>query len=84
MVKMIPAQVSLVLTPSRDGDVEYDPLSPYHGEVFVQRKLEMQQGIAVAIPIETVVAFLNRHDRQLREKGYDVVDWLIPKKVLNK
>lgn len=80
MVKMIPAQVSHVLTPSRDGDVEYDPLSPYHGEVFVQRKLEMQQGIAVAIPIETVVAFLNRHDRQLREMGYDVVDWLIPEK----
>jgi hypothetical protein len=82
MVEMIPAQVSLVLTPSRDG--EDDPLSPYLGEVFVQRKLELQQGIAVAIPIETVVAFLNRHDRQLREKGYDVVDWLIPKKVRNK
>ena len=80
IIKMIPAQLWYILAPEKEGSVEYDPMEPYHGEVFVQRKSEFQQGIAVAIPIETVVAFLYRNQSQLNRKGYDIIGWLDPPK----
>jgi S1-C subfamily serine protease len=78
IIKMIPAQVSYILAPGREADIEYDPLEPYHGEVFVQRKSEIQQGIAVAIPTETVISFLSANQRQLSRRGYDISSWLNP------
>lgn len=78
IIKMIPAQSSYVLAPAKEGFVEYDALEPYHGEVFVQRKAEIQQGIAVAIPVETIVTFLHKYQSQLVQKGYDIVGWLNP------
>ena len=78
IIKMIPAQTSYVLTPWKDGDVEYDPLEPYHGEVFVQQKAEIQQGIAVAIPTEAIVSFIERNRARLLEKGYDLSTWIKP------
>lgn len=78
IIKMIPAQFSYVLSPEKEGSVEYDPLEPYRGAVFVQRKPEIQQGIAVAIPVETIVTFLYRYQSQLSQKGYDIVSWLNP------
>ena len=78
IIKMIPAQASYVLTPAKEGFVEYDALEPYHGEVFVRRKSEIQQGIAVAIPVETIGTFLYKHQSQLARKGYDIVSWLNP------
>jgi S1-C subfamily serine protease len=80
IIKMIPAQISYLLAPENVGSTEYDPSEPYHGEVFVQRKPEIQQGIAVAIPIETVVTFLYQHQGPLSQKGYDIVGWLNPPK----
>jgi hypothetical protein len=80
MIKMIPAQTSYVLTPSKDGDVEYDPIEPYHGEAFVQRKAEIQQGIAVAIPTEAIVAFVEKNRSRLAQQGYDLTSWIRPAK----
>jgi hypothetical protein len=80
MIKMIPAQTSYILTPSKEGDVEYDPIEPYHGEVFVQRKAEIQQGIAVAIPTEAIVAFIEKNHSHLAQQGYDLTSWIRPAK----
>ena len=80
MIKMIPAQSTYVLTPEKDGDVEYDPVEPYHGEVFVQRKAEIQQGIAVAIPTEAIVAFIQKNRSRLANQGYDLTSWINPPK----
>ncbi len=80
MIKMIPAQTSYVLTPAKEGDLEYDPIEPYHGEVFVQRKAEIQQGIAVAIPTEAIVAFIERNHSRLSQRGYDLTSWIRPAK----
>ena len=79
IVKMMPAQTSYVLTPSKDGNVEYDPLEPYHGEVFVERKTEIQQGIALAIPTETIVSFIQNNLQRLAYRGYDLRSWIIPR-----
>jgi hypothetical protein len=80
MIKMIPAQTSYVLTPSKDGDAEYDPVEPYHGDVFVQRKAEIQQGIAVAIPTEAIIAFIEKNNNLLSLKGYHLMPWIRPAK----
>jgi len=80
MIKMIPAQTSYVLTPSKEGDVEYDPIEPYHGEMFVQRKAEIQQGIAVAIPTEAIVAFIEKNRSRFLQQGYDLTSWIRPAK----
>ena len=80
MIKMIPAQSTYVLTPEKDGDVEYVPVEPYHGEVFVLRKAEIQQGIAVAIPTEAIVAFIQKNRSHLAQQGYDLTPWISPPK----
>jgi hypothetical protein len=78
IIKMIPAQTSYVLTPTTEGDTEYDPVEPYHGEVFVQRKAEVQQGIAIAIPTEAIVSFIEKNLSMLARKGYDMTSWITP------
>jgi S1-C subfamily serine protease len=84
IIKMIPAQTSFVLTPAKEGDAEYDPIEPYHGDVFVQRKAEIQEGIAVAIPTETIVAFIEKNQSRLLQKGYDLMTWIRPAKTEGK
>ncbi|MCX6134062.1 MAG: serine protease [Ignavibacteriales bacterium] len=84
MIKMIPAQTSYILTPSKDGDVEYDPVEPYHGDMFVQRKAEIQQGIAVAIPTEAIVAFVEKNQSRLAQRGYNLISWIRPAKIESK
>ena len=80
IIKMIPSQTSYLLSPSTQGDIEYDPIEPYHGDVFVQRKAEIQQGIVVAIPTESIISFLKRNQEDLARKGYDLSSWINPPK----
>ena len=78
MVKMVPGQTSYLLTPSRTQQWEYDPEEPYHGETFVQRKSEIQQGIAIAIPTETIIEFVENNRAALLKKWYDLSTWIHP------
>jgi hypothetical protein len=78
LIKMIPAQSSYLLTPTTEGDVEYDPAEPYRGEVFVQRKAEVQPGIAIAIPTEAIVSFIQKNRSVLERKGYGLTSWINP------
>jgi hypothetical protein len=79
IVKLIPAQSSFVLSPSkREGDEEYDPGEPYRGDVFVERKTEIQYGIAQAIPAEAIVDFIRKNQQQLQSQGYHLESLLQP------
>ena len=78
IVKMVPGQTSYLLTPSKTRQGEYDPEEPYHGDTFVQRKSEIQQGIAFAIPTETIVEFVENNKAELLKKGYDLNTWIHP------
>ncbi len=75
IIKLIPAQVSYILAPAGEGDVEYDPLEPYRGEVFVHRKSEAQQGIALAISTEMILSFIENNNERLMRKGYNLARW---------
>jgi hypothetical protein len=79
IIKMMPAKTSYLLRPSWPGDeAEYDPLEPYRGEMFVERKTEMQEGIALAIPAETIRSFIMENQRLLAQRGFDVTSWTSP------
>jgi hypothetical protein len=79
IVKLIPAQSSFVLSPSkREGDDEYDPDEPYRGDVFVERKTEIQYGIAQAISAEAIADFIRKNQLQLEGKGYHLESLLRP------
>ncbi len=78
IVKMIPAQTSYVLAPSKTWQADYDPEEPYYGDAFVQKRSEIQQGIAMAIPTEAIVAFIEHSKTELLKKGYDLSSWIHP------
>jgi hypothetical protein len=73
LVKLIPAQVSYLLAPwTRGGEIQYEPQELYQGEIYVERKTEIQYGIVQIISSETVLDMIQRNLRQLAEKGYDL------------
>jgi hypothetical protein len=73
MIKLVSAHSSLVLTPERDGgDFVFDPAVPYKGDVFVERRTEVESGITQAVSIESIREFLRSQDHKLRAKGYTV------------
>jgi hypothetical protein len=71
MVKLVSAHSSLVLTPEKDGgDLTFDPAVPYTGEIFVERKTEVESGITQAVPIEAIRTFIREQEPLIRSKGY--------------
>ena len=85
IIKMIAAKTSYVLKPLWLGDdVQYDPLEPYRGDMFVERKSEAQEGIALAIPAETILSFIEENQQRLARRGYDAPSWITPPKTENK
>jgi hypothetical protein len=73
MIKLVSARSSIVLTPEKDGgDLVFDPAVPYKGEVFVERRTEVESGITQAVSSESIREFLRSQDSHLRSKGYVV------------
>lgn len=71
MVRAVSARSSYVLTPRPEGEApEYDPTVPYAGEIYVEKRTEIESGIVQAIPVETVTAFLETHENRISRKGY--------------
>jgi hypothetical protein len=85
MIRLIPVQASFVLTPAaKEGEIEYDAGEPYHGEVFVERKTEIQYGIAQAISAETILDFIRKNLGPLARKGYYLDSLLEPRETEKK
>ncbi len=73
MVKLVSAHSSYVVTPGKDyGSEEFDSSVPYRGDVFVERKTEIEYGITQAIPVEKIREFLEENSALLANKGYPV------------
>lgn len=77
IIKLVSARSSYVLTPSREnGDVVYDPAVPYHGDVYVERKTEVESGITQAVPVEAIRDFIRSRADLLRSRGYTLTGFL--------
>jgi hypothetical protein len=71
IIKLVSAHTSHILVPGReDGNLEYDPAVPYTGEIYVEKKVELEYGITQAIPVESIDAFLEQEKPVLQHKGY--------------
>jgi S1-C subfamily serine protease len=77
MVKLVSAHTAYVLTPGRDYEsAEYDPSVPYTGNLYVEKKTEIEYGITQAIPVERIREFLEQNSSLLSRKGYSVTGML--------
>ena len=73
IVKLVSGRSTFVLgPPAEDGMPDYDPLTPYTGEIYVQKKTEIEYGIVQAVPVESVLEFIDAHRGDLAARGYTV------------
>ncbi|MGD0339325.1 MAG: serine protease [Bacteroidota bacterium] len=71
IVSSVPADYENVLTPTQaNTDMEYDANIPYHGEVYVRRKLNIKYGVTQAISMETIKEFVEKNKSVFESKGY--------------
>jgi hypothetical protein len=73
MVKLVTAHTSYVVTPGKEyGSAEFDSSEPYSGNLYVERKTEIEYGITQAIPVEKIREFLEKNADLLGSRGYSV------------
>jgi hypothetical protein len=73
IVKLVSGRSSFVLVPPvEDGMPDYDPLVPYTGDLYVLKRTEIEYGIVQAVPVETILEFIDAHRRDLASRGYAV------------
>jgi hypothetical protein len=73
MVKLVSGRSTYVLVPpSDDTTPDYDPMNPYRGDIFVQKRTEIEYGIVQAIPVESILEFIEAHRGDLAARGYNV------------
>jgi hypothetical protein len=73
IIKMLPGHTTSYLAPATgDGTPEYNPHVPYTGQIFVQKKLEIINGVCQAVPAEVITEFVEQHRDDLVAEGYPV------------
>ena len=73
IAKLVSGRSSYVLVPPlEDGMPDYDPLVPYTGDLYVLKRTEIEYGIVQAVPVETILEFIDAHRRDLASRGYTV------------
>jgi hypothetical protein len=71
LIKMVPARTYYVVTPGKDrSEVDISEETPYHGELFVDRRTEIDYGVTQAISAEIVREFLTENRGGLEAKGF--------------
>ncbi len=71
IVEWVPENSKDVLVPaSLPESLQYNPLVPYTGEVYVEHQKEINYGITKVISIETIKDFLLKNKDYLINKGY--------------
>ena len=63
---------ALVPPPEEEGTPDFDTGTPYRGDVYVQRRTEIEYGIVQTVPVETVLEFIASHANDLAARGYSV------------
>jgi hypothetical protein len=73
IVKLVSGHSTYTLVPSTDDDMpDYDPLVPYTGQIYVQKRSEIEYGIVQAVSIESILEFIDSHRSDLGARGYAV------------
>jgi hypothetical protein len=73
IVKLVSGRSTYVLVPpAEDGMPDYDPLVPYTGDLFVQKRTEIEYGIVQAVPVESILEFIDARRNDIAAKGYTI------------
>lgn len=73
IVKLVSGHSEYYLAPAtNDGMEDYDPTVPYTGELFVDRRTEIEYGIVQAVPMEAISEFIDSHQAEVLSQGYVV------------
>jgi hypothetical protein len=71
LVKSVPADFQYNVHPvARSQELEYNPMLPYKGELYVQKEQIMRTGITKVIGIEAVADFIRQNKLFLINKGF--------------
>lgn len=72
MIKTILADYEYVLRPSKEFNYnKHNPLVPYNGESYVDRRVNIKYGISRAVPIESIMDFIYKSRVSLNNKGWN-------------
>ena len=78
IVKSVPAEFEYTLRPLiKERDLEYNPMLPYKGDVYVDKEQVLRIGITKVIGIELVKDFLISHKDELTSRGYTFRDLFV-------
>ena len=73
LVKSVPADYQYVVRPiSKTQDLEYNPMLPYKGELYIQKEQIMRTGITKVIGIDAIKEFIKQNKEFLINKGFYV------------
>jgi len=71
LVRSVPAEYEYVLKPvPMNQSIEYNPLIPYTGDIYIDQRASLKYGITRVIAIEAIVEYLEDNEDFLAEKGY--------------
>lgn len=78
IVKSVPAEFENTLRPLiKERDLDYNPMLPYKGEVYVDKEQVLRIGITKVIGIEIVKDFLISRKDELISRGYNFPDLFV-------
>lgn len=71
IAKSVSAKYSNVLRPEKKLHIEkYNPNIPYRGELFVDMKKEINQGVTFTVSVDAILDFYLENRKSLAKKGY--------------
>lgn len=76
LVRAVPADYEYLIRPSQSNvSMGFNPVIPYNGDLFVEKKANIKYGITRVISIESIVEFLKSQRETLIEKGYFILNY---------
>jgi len=76
LVRAVPADYEYLIRPSELGiSVGFNPIIPYNGDLFVEKKANIKYGITRVISIESIIEFIKSKREELVDKGYYLLNY---------
>ncbi len=71
LVKSAPAEYEYTIRPlTKEHDIDYNPMIPYKGDLYVDKQQSLKFGITKVLGIEAVEDFLKKNKEYLLNQGY--------------
>jgi len=71
LVRSVPAEYEYTLRPlTKEQEIDYNPMIPFKGEIYVDKEQILRIGITKVISIELVMSFLENNKDLILRKGY--------------